>query len=79
MRELKNYLQISIEKMRKELLEFIKLKSKINSVELKNITTFLKDISIWRFDENPRNVDIKISDDGLYNYINFMKDKKIGV
>ena len=73
MRELKNYLQISIEKMRKELLEFIKLKSKINSVELKNITTFLKDISIWRFDENPRNVDIKISDDGLYNYINFMK------
>lgn len=74
MRNLKDYLQISIDKMRKELLEFIRLKAKINAVELKNITKFLQTISTWSFDENPRNVDIKISDDGLYNYINFMKN-----
>ena len=73
MRNLKDYLQISIDKMRQELLEFIKLKAKINSAELKNITKFIQTISTWNFDENPRNVDIKISDDGLYNYINFMK------
>ena len=73
MRNVKDYLQISIDKMRTELLEFIRLKAKINSAELKNITNFIVDISKWRFDENQRNVNIKISDDGLYNYINFMK------
>jgi hypothetical protein len=74
MRQLKDYLQTSIDKMRKELLEFIRLKAKINVIELKNITKFIQTISTWSFDENPRNVDIKISDDGLYNYINFMKN-----
>ena len=74
MRKLKDYLQNSIEKMRNELLEFIKLKSKISSNELRNITKFIKDINVWRFDENPRNVDIKISDDSLNNYINFIKN-----
>jgi hypothetical protein len=74
MRTLKDYLQTSIEKMRNELLEFIKLKGKIGSGELRNITKFIKEISIWKFDENPRNVDIKISDDGLYNYINFIRN-----
>lgn len=74
MRHLKDYLQTSIIKMRKELLEFIKLKAKINTVDLKNINKFIEGITQWSFDENPRNVDIKISDDGLYNYINFMKN-----
>ena len=73
MRGLKDYLQISIDKMRKELLEFIRLKAKVNSADLKNITNFITKISTWNFDENTRNADIKISDDGLYNYINFMK------
>jgi hypothetical protein len=59
--------------MRKELLEFIRLKAKVNSADLKNITNFITKISTWNFDENTRNADIKISDDGLYNYINFMK------
>jgi len=73
MRNLKDYLQTSIDKMRKELLEFIKLKAKVNTHELRNITKFIEQISTWSFDQNPRNIDIKISDDGLYNYINFMK------
>lgn len=74
MRNLKDYLQISIEKMRKEMLDYIKIKGKTGSVELKNITNFVKDITKWRFDENPRNGDITISDDGLYNYVNFIKN-----
>jgi hypothetical protein len=73
MRNLKDYLQSSIDKMRSELLEFIKLKAKLGSLELKNITKFITEISIWRFDKNTRNSENKISDDGLYNYINFMK------
>jgi len=48
MRNLKDYLQISIDKMRKELLEFIRLKAKINAVELKNITKFIQTISICK-------------------------------
>jgi len=74
MRNLKDYLQTSIDTMRNELLDFIKLKGKVGSGELRNITKFLNEISIWKFNENPRNVDIKISDDGFYNYINFMKN-----
>jgi len=74
MRNMKNYLQISIDKMRKDILEFIQLKGKINNLELRKITNFIKTISSWSFDENLRNENIKISDDGLYNYINFMKN-----
>jgi hypothetical protein len=74
MRGLKDYLQFSIDKMRKEVIDFIKTKGKIGSVELNNITKFLKELTNWRYDENPRNTNIKIEDDGLYNYINFMKN-----
>jgi hypothetical protein len=38
------------------------------------MTSFINEISIWNFDENQRNIDIKISDDALYNYINFFKN-----
>ena len=74
MRILKNYLASTNEKMKKELLNFIKTKAKVNSLELKNITKFLNELTIWRFDEEQRNADIKISDDSLYNYINFFKN-----
>ena len=74
MRNLKDYLQISIDKMRTELLDFIKIKAKVSSSELRNITKFIQNISVWSFNETPRNVDIKISDDGLYNYVNFIKN-----
>jgi hypothetical protein len=74
MRNLKDYLQTSIGKMKNELIDFIKIKAKVGSTELKNITKFIQNISVWSFDETPRNVDIKISDDGLYNYVNFIKN-----
>jgi hypothetical protein len=74
MRGLKDYLQTSIDKMRKELIDFIKTKGKIGSVELKNTTKFLNELTKWKYDENPRNENIKIDDDGMYNYINFMKN-----
>ena len=76
MRKLKDYLQTSITKMRNELIEFIRSKSEIGPNELKNMTKFIKEISIWSFDKNTTNNDNdnKISDDGLYNYINFIKN-----
>jgi hypothetical protein len=72
MRRMKNYLQISIQTMRTELIEF--LRPKLTNIELKKITKFISEISIWNFDKDVRNADIKISDDGLYNYINFIKN-----
>lgn len=74
MTKFKNYLAKSNETMRNDILDFIKRKSKIRGTELKNITNFIKGLTTWDFDKNQRNVDIKISDDGMYNYINFYKN-----
>jgi hypothetical protein len=74
MRTLKNYLANSITSMRKGIITFIKSKSKASNLELTNITAFLNNISVWRFDENKRNENNKISEDAMYNYINFYKN-----
>jgi hypothetical protein len=73
MRTLKDYLAGSIGSMKKEIIEFIKSKGKISSINLKNITKFINNISVWNFDEE-RNKDIKISDDSLANSCQFMKN-----
>lgn len=74
MRLLKDYLGLSNKTMRKDLIDFIKTKGKVTGPILKNITNFLNELTLWKFDEKNRNEDIKISDDGLYNYINFFKN-----
>ena len=74
MRLLKDYLGLSNNTMRKDIIDFIKTKAKVTGPILKNITNFLNELTIWKFDENKRNEEIKISDDGLYNYVNFFKN-----
>jgi len=74
MRHLKNYLSKSNEQMRKELLNFIKRKSKISGSELKKITAFIDNLTVWQNDTVRRNDNNKISDDSMYNYINFYKN-----
>jgi len=74
MRLFKDYLATANDRMRKDVLSFLKSKAKLTGIELKNITKFLTDLTIWNFDTNPRNTDIKISDDALYNYTNFFKN-----
>jgi hypothetical protein len=74
MTDLKNYLDGSNKNMRKELIDFIKNRGGLKKSELDNITEFITKMSEWRFDVDVRNVDIKISDDGLYNYINYFKN-----
>jgi len=73
MRAMKNYLAHSNELMRKDIVDFIKRKAKIGTGELKRIANFLKDITVWDSDLKPRNKNAKISDDTMYNYINFYK------
>ena len=72
MRKLKNYLDVSNGKMKKQLLEFIRQKSKIKNTENKNIDDFINNLSIWSFDNSARNSE-NISDDAMYNYIQFFK------
>ena len=74
MRHLKNYLSRSNEQMRKELLDFIRRKAKISGSEFKKITAFFNDLTVWQNDTIRRNDTIKISDDSMYNYINFYKN-----
>jgi hypothetical protein len=74
MTKFKNYLAKSNESMRKDLLDFIKRKAKISSVEMKKTIKTINELTVWDFDVNTRNTEIKISDDGMYNYINFFKN-----
>jgi hypothetical protein len=74
MRAMKNYLDRSNSEMRKELTDFIKRRAKIGKNELKKVVAFLGQLTKWEFDlfdtETQRS---NISDDGMYNYINYFK------
>ena len=59
--------------MKTDLLDFIKRKAKIGTGEMKRIATFFKDLTVWDSELKPRNKSAKISDDSMYNYINFYK------
>ena len=72
MRAMKNYLEHSNSAMRREIVGFITKKSKIGRNELKKITTFFSQLTKWDADINVRNSN-NISDDAMYNYINFYK------
>jgi hypothetical protein len=73
MRKMKNYLETSNNKMRKQLLDFIKQKGKIRSADYNKIYNFIKNIGVWDSDNSTRNESSKISDDAMYNYIQFYK------
>jgi len=73
MRSMKNYLVTSNEKTRKQILDFIRQKGDIKRSEYKNIDTFIKNITSWQFDKNNHNENTRISDDAMYNYIQFFK------
>jgi hypothetical protein len=73
MRKMKNYLETSNNKMRKQLLDFIQQKGKIRNSEFKKIDIFIKNMSVWESDNSTRNESSKISDDTMYNYIQFYK------
>ena len=73
MRTMKNYLDSSIKKMRIELLDFIKRKSNVGERGYDKIVKFIKELSIWKFDTKKRDDGIAISDNAMYNYINYFK------
>lgn len=74
MRAMKNYLDRANTEMRKEVVEFIKRRAKIGKNELKKVITFLSQLTKWEFDLfDAETIKSNISDDGMYNYINYFK------
>ncbi len=74
MRSLKNYLQRTNSLMRKQISDFIKGHSKLKPNDVKKVSTFVEQFAVWKFDSDNRNADKVISDDSMYNYINYFKN-----
>ena len=72
---LNNFLIKNIEAMKDEILGFITInKSKdISKRSLRDTERFLNGLSQWETDDSKRNETIKISDDNMYNIIEFFK------
>jgi hypothetical protein len=73
MRSFKNYLGRTNVDMRRELLDFIKKNSTIGKTDLARTDAFLAGLMIWDSDSDSRNIQNKISDDAMYESINFVK------
>ena len=74
MRELKNYLSKNNDNMKRQILDFMRQKGKFRKSEYDKINNFIVNLTKWEFDNSNRNAQIKISDDTMYNYIQFFKN-----
>ena len=73
MRAMKNFLDSSNAIMRREIVDFIKRKAKLTRNDQKKIVTFFSELTKWDSDINNKRGNNNISDDSMYNYINFFK------
>ena len=73
MRAMKNFLDSSNAIMRREIVDFIKRKAKLARNDQKRIVTFFSELTKWDSDINNKRGNNNISDDSMYNYINFFK------
>lgn len=60
--------------IKENILEFLRKNSEMTKKKMKNIEEFLTNLTIWENDNNVRNQDIKISNESLFNSINFLKN-----
>ena len=74
-KDLNDFLIKSNELMREEIIEFIEKNSgsKVTRSSIKKAREFINTLSDWSTDESTRNEDIKISNDKMYNIVNFYK------
>ena len=70
---LNNYLIKSNDSVKKDVLEYIKKNSNADKKDIKIVDNFLNTQTEWESDKNIRGEEIKISDDSLYNGIQFFK------
>jgi hypothetical protein len=74
-RNLNNFLMKNIEIMKEDIIEFVNTNSGVNITKqtIKQMTTTINNLSKWVADTSTKNEDNKISDDKLYNIVNFYK------
>ena len=74
-KDLNNFLIKNIASMKTDIIDFISQNKSITTTKkiLSNITETLENISEWESIKSIRNEDIKISNDSLYNVIQFFK------
>jgi hypothetical protein len=75
-KDLNNFLIKHIGSMKEEIIEFVQKNTgpNISNSSVRKMTRTIENLSNWIADNSSRNEDIKISDDKLYNIVNFYKD-----
>jgi hypothetical protein len=72
MRTLKNYLELSNTNMRKDLIDFLKRRSKMTKIEFPKVVNFIEKLTSWSFEKSKRNY--SIGDDSLNNQVTYYKN-----
>jgi len=75
-KDLNNFLIKNIGSMKEEIIEFVQKNTgpNISNSSVRKMTKTIENLSNWVADNSTRNESIKISDDKLYNIVNFYKD-----
>jgi hypothetical protein len=75
-KDLNNFLIRNIGSMKEEIIEFVQKNTgpNISNSSVRKMTKTIQNLSNWIADNSSRNENIKISDDKLYNIVNFYKD-----
>ena len=75
-KDLNNFLIRNIDSMKVEIIEFVQKNTgpNISNSSVRKMTKTIENLSNWIADNSSRNENIKISDDKLYNIVNFYKD-----
>jgi hypothetical protein len=74
-KELNNYLIRGIESMKEEIIEFISKNagSSITRSSIRKSRDFITTLSMWSVDDSTRNEEIKISNEKMFNIVNFYR------
>ena len=75
-KDLNNFLIRNIDSMKVEIIEFVQKNTgpNISNSSVRKMSKTIENLSNWIADNSARNENIKISDDKLYNIVNFYKD-----
>jgi hypothetical protein len=75
-KDLNNFLERNLDDMKREITEFVTKNSgpDISNSKVRKFTKTIEGLSAWIADSSTRNEDVKISDDNLYNIVNFYKN-----
>jgi hypothetical protein len=74
--DLNNFLIRNISEMKEDIIDFVKKNSgtKVTNKSIKKLVKTIENLSLWTADSSERNKHIKISNDNLYNVVQFYKN-----